>query len=247
MPQNPIRFPVPNVNEINHNRLGGPPLQAHGNLTYIEFITVVKSLWENAYPMIKIKPSQSGDYAEYPVIIYGLELKRAHSVEPKPKTRISPQEGIAIYGQRFQNIISFSIITKAESAKEKGAIARYSGAEAADKIMETFEDFMLEHTPVFKRLGASEFIYARRLSDTEENRETTDTCKRTVTYMLTTEKLLGMEVERIEKIAVDVRRYMAYEKEIWDSFYDFNHSSTPSYEGTEVNIIDLYQTATPNT
>lgn len=246
MPQNSIRFPVPNVNEINFNRLGGAPLQANGNLTYIEFVSVVRGLWEGSYPAIKIKPTQSGDYAEYPVIVYGLELKRAHSVEPKPRTRISPSDDVMIYGQRFQNIVSFSVITKSESGKLKGSSSKYAGAEAADAIMETFEDFMLEHTPVFKRLGASEFIYARRLSDSEENRNSTDVCKRTVTYMLTTEKLIGMEVEKIEKIVVDVRRYMAYEKEIWDNFYDFSNSATPNHEGTELNIVDMHQTATPN-
>jgi hypothetical protein len=39
---------------------------------------------------------------------------------------------------------------------------------------------------------------------------------------------------------------MAYEKELWDDFYDFDNSATPTYEGTELNIIDLQQTATPD-
>jgi hypothetical protein len=36
---------------------------------------------------------------------------------------------------------------------------------------------------------------------------------------------------------------MAMEKEIWDQFYE---GSTPTYEGTELNIIDLNQSATPD-
>ena len=245
MPQNYPIFPTPGINEANFDRTSGnlPPLQAQGNLTYIEFIAAVKALWENAYPNIKIKPVQSGDYAEYPVIAYGLELRRAHSVEPKPRSRISPAKDVVIFGQRFQNIVSFTVITKATSGELKGSSDRYSGPEVAEKIIETFEDFMLEYTPVFKRLGASELVYARRLSDSEENRDAADVNKRTVTYMLTTEKLIGMEVQTIEKIAIDVRRYMAIEKEIWDDFY---LGSTPSYENTELNIIDLDQTATPN-
>jgi len=135
------------------------------------------------------------------------------------------------------------VITKADSAELKGSSSRYSGPEVAEKIIETFEDFMLEYTPVFKRLGASELVYARRLSDSEENRDATDVNKRTVTYMLTTEKLIGMEVGTIEKIVIDVRRYMAVEKEIWDDFY---LGSTPTYDGTELNIIDLNQSATPD-
>jgi uncharacterized membrane protein len=245
MPQNYPIFPTPGINEASFDRLSGnlPPLQAQGNLTYIEFISAVKALWENAYPNIKIKPVQNGDYAEYPVIAYGLELRRAHSVEPKPRSRVSPAKDIVIFGQRFQNIVSFTVITKADSAELKGSSSRYSGPEVAEKIIETFEDFMLEYTPVFKRLGASELVYARRLSDSEENRDATDVNKRTVTYMLTTEKLIGMEVGTIEKIVIDVRRYMAVEKEIWDDFY---LGSTPTYDGTELNIIDLNQSATPD-
>jgi len=245
MPQNYPMFPTANINEFTFDRLSGslPPLQAQGNLTYIEFIAAVKALWENAYPNIKIKPIQNGDYAEYPVIAYGLELRRAHSTEPKPRSRVSPSKDIAIFGQRFQNIISFTIITKSTSGELKGSSDRYSGPEVAEKLIEIFEDFMLEYTPVFKRLGASELVYARRLSDSEENRDATDVNKRTVTYMLTTEKLIGMEVGRIEQIALDVRRYMAMEQELWDQFYD---GSTPSYEGTELNIIDLNQSATPD-
>ena len=245
MPQNYPIFPTPGINEASFDRLSGnlPPLQAQGNLTYIEFISAVKALWENAYPNIKIKPVQNGDYAEYPVIAYGLELRRAHSVEPKPRSRVSPAKDIVIFGQRFQNIVSFTVITKADSAELKGSSSRYSGPEVAEKIIETFEDFMLEYTPVFKRLGASELVYARRLSDLEEIRDATDVNKRTVTYMLTTEKLIGMEVGTIEKIVIDVRRYMAVEKEIWDDFY---LGSTPTYDGTELNIIDLNQSATPD-
>jgi hypothetical protein len=244
MAQNQIRFPSSNINEIDYNRMFGAPLQAQGNLTYLEFITAVKALWENAYPSIKIKPTQSGDYAEYPVIVYGLELRRTHSSEPKPRTRISPNNDVAVFGQRFQNIVTFTVITETtEGAQLKGTVGRSSGPEVADQIIEAFEDFMLEYTPVFKRLGASELVYARRMSDSEENRGSSDTNRRTVSYMLTTEKMFAMEVQKIEEICVDVRRYMAYEKELWDEYY---YGSTPSFEGTTLNIIDLNQGATPN-
>ena len=244
MPQNQIRFPSSNINEIDYNRMFGAPLQAQGNLTYLEFITAVKALWENAYPSIKIKSTQSGDYAEYPVIVYGLELRRTHSSEPKPRTRISPSSDVAVFGQRFQNVVSFTVITETtEGSQLKGAVGRSSGPEVADQIIEAFEDFMLEYTPVFKRLGASEFVYARRLADSEENKENTDIVKRTITYMLTTEKLLVTSVAQIEKIAIDIRTYMAYEKEL---VIENTEKSTPDFSDVEVNVIDLYQTATPN-
>lgn len=243
MSQNVIGFPVGTRNDVNYDRIFGEPLQASGNLTYLEFIAVVKALWENAYPDIKVKPTQSATYAEYPVIVYSLELRKAHSVEPKPRARTTQtNKNIVVFGQRFQNIISFTVITQANAGAEKGAAARYSGPEVADNIIEIFEDFMLEHTPVFKRLGASEFVYSRRLSDSEENKENTDLCKRTVTYMLTTEKLFAQSVDKIEEIVIDVRRYMEYEKSLWDEY----QSATPDWTGTEVNLIDLYQSATPD-
>lgn len=245
MPQNAFRFPVPSVNEINNDRMFGAPLQASGNLTYLEFIAVVKALWENAYPDIKIQPTASGSYAEYPVIVYGLEIRKTHSSEPKPRTRNSQgSPNVMVFGQRFQNVVSFTLITKADQATSKSDLEkRYSGAQVADTLIEIFEDFMLEHTPVFKRLGAAELVYSRRLSDSDINRDNTDIVKRTVTYMLTTEKLIATSVDVIEKIAIDVRRYMAYEQSILDHKSDF---ATPNYDNTEINIIDLYQTSTPN-
>lgn len=245
MTQNIIGFPVGNRNDVSFNRVFGEPLQASGNLTYLEFVTVVKALWENAYPDIKIKPIQSGTYADYPVIVYGLELRKAHTSEPKPRTRTTQtNKCVVVFGQRFQNIVSFTVITEANSGAKQGSAARYSGPEVADNIIEIFEDFMLEHTPVFKRLGASEFVYSRRLSDSEENRDSTDICKRTVTYMLTTEKLFVQDVDMIESIVVDVRRYMSYERSIWDEAYS---NATPNFSGTELNIVDLHQSSTPNT
>lgn len=58
MTQNVIGFPSGNKNDVSIDRIFGDPLQASGNLTYLEFITVVKALWENAYPDIKVVPSQ---------------------------------------------------------------------------------------------------------------------------------------------------------------------------------------------
>jgi hypothetical protein len=246
MSQNAFRFPVTGINEINNDRRFGAPLQASGNLSYLEFIAVVKALWENAYPDIKLQPTSGGQYSEYPTIVYGLEIRKTHSNEPKPRTRNTQNiKDVMVFGQRFQNVVSFTIITKADGAIAENELEkRYSGAIVADNLAEIFEDFMLEHTPVFKRLGAAELVYSRRLSDSDINRESTDVVKRTITYMLTTEKLIATTVDTIEKIAIDVRRYMAYEQSILDQRFSM---ATPDFTNSELNIIDLHQTATPNT
>jgi len=237
-------FGIPGINENNvltGRTYSGDPLQAAGNLTYIEFMATVKALWENAYPNIYFGPESSGEASKFPLITYNLELKRAHTSEPKPRTRFIPKDiDEIIYGQRFQNIVSFNVLTRAMTADvQDDENPGYCGAEAADRIIEVFEDFMLEHTPVFKRLGASEFVYSRRMSDSKVSRNGIDVCKRTVTYMLTTEKLISTTISRIEDILIDLRTYMATEPANIVQ-------ATPNYANTTINITDLYQTASPS-
>ncbi len=243
----------------------GEPLQAEGNLSYLEFIAAVKALWEESYPMYPIKPTATSDNAftwynkdaadpitgevvgawenTDAIITYGLELRKSHTVEPKPRMRYSyPKDKIMIYGQRFQNVVSFSAISpigKRFDGDSANINNDHDNAYVVESLIESFEDFMLEYTPIFKRIGAAELVYARRLSDSEVGRQASDVHKRTVTYMLTTEKLYGADIDTIERIAVDVRTYMAVEESLLQQ-------STPNYENVELNIIDLDQSATPN-
>jgi hypothetical protein len=222
-------------------------LKAEGNLSFLSFIEIVKMLWENSYPDIPIVATFGGKFAKYPCIAYGTELKRAHSQEPKTRYRERVLGDDNVYyiveGQRFQNIISFAVMVEANAGQLDGDIQRYEGAEVADRIIEIFEDFMMEYTPVFKRLGASEFVYARRMSDTEINMDQTDIIKRMVTYMLTTEKIVVSAVGRIEQIVADIRQWVAYEKTLIDE------AATPNsqyVEGMDIQLVDLFQGATPN-
>jgi hypothetical protein len=248
MAQNAFGFPEPRINDVSINRAFGAPLQAAGNLSYLDFIAVVKLLWENIHPDIPVKPNHGGSYASFPAIIYGLEIRKPHTVEPKPRSRQVVENDHMIFGQRFQNVVSFTIITKADRASSESNLGegRYVGAEVADALAEVFEDFMLEYTPVFKRLGASELVYARRLADSEETRSNIDIIKRTVTYLLTTEKLIQTSVSVIEKVALDVRTAMSYEANLIISRQEelFN-KSTPDYNNTPILIVDL-NSATPS-
>lgn len=222
-------------------------LKSEGNLSYLGFIEMVKMLWENSYPDIPIVATFGGKFASYPCIAYGTELKRAHNQEPKSRyrERVLGDDNIyyIIEGQRFQNIISFTVMVEANAGKLEGDAHRYEGAEVADRVIELFEDFMQEYTPVFKRLGASEFVYARRLSDTEINMDQTDVIKRMVTYMLTTEKIMVSAVGRIETIVADIRQWVSHEKTLIDQ------AATPQsryFDEMDVQMIDLFQGATPN-
>jgi hypothetical protein len=127
-----------------------PPLQADDILSYLEFIAAVKKLWEDSHPGIPVVPIQGPQFANYPVITYSLDIRRPHSDEPKRKMReqYTPTGGTdirTIYGQRFLSIVRFTVIDPLP--------------KKADAIIEAFEDFMVEYTPILKRLGASELTY----------------------------------------------------------------------------------------
>lgn len=243
-----------------------------GSLSYLEFIALVKKLWEESFPTVPVLPfgvnreayinysdsdtsnnkidqissaSSISSLDEFPAIIgYSLELRKAHTVEPKPRIRQNVLgNSVTIHGQKFQNIISFTVMAKSGTLQGPDSTSTRDDVDTAvlcDQIVEAFEDFMLEYTPIFKAAGASELVYSRRLSDSDINRETRNLHKRTVTYMLTTEKTFAIKNERINKIAVDARTWMAYEKELYES-------ATPNYENVSVSVIDLFQTSTPNT
>lgn len=243
-----------------------------GSLSYLEFIALVKKIWEESHPTIPIFPlgankeviytysdtnttsnkldqlTQSprvNSLDEYPAVIgYSLELRKTHTVEPKPRMRQNVlSNSVTIYGQKFQNIISFSVMSRVGSFQGPDSTSTRDDLDASvlcDQIIEAFEDFMLEYTPIFKAAGASELVYSRRLSDSEVNREAKDIHKRVVTYMLTTEKTFAIRNERINSIAIDVRTWMAYEKDLLSTL------ATPNYENIEINIVDLHHSATPN-
>lgn len=259
----------PGYRRLDHN---GVEEIYSGSLNYLEFIALVKKLWEESFPAIPIFPlganketiytypdtntsnlgldqiTQSPRFSgldEFPAIIgYSLELRKAHTIEPKPRMRQNIlSNSVTIYGQKFQNIVSFSIMSKVGVFQDSDTTTTRDDLDAAvlcDQIAEAFEDFMIEYTPIFKAAGASELVYSRRLSDSEVSRENKDVHKRVITYMLTTEKTFAIRNERINQIAVDARTWMAYEKELLNSL------ATPNYEDITINIVDLNQTATPN-
>jgi len=273
-----LRYAYPQLQAPGYRRLDQDGVEEvySGNLSYLEFIGLVKKMWEDSYPAIPILPLSinretsvtykdnggtdviSGDLSsapsstyvgldEFPAIIgYHLELRKAHTTEPKPRMRQNVLSNtVTIYGQRFQNIVGFTIMSKVGTFQGANGSTTRDDLDAAvlcDQVVEAFEDFMLEYTSIFKAAGASELVYSRRLSDSEINRDGKDVHKRTVTYMLTTEKTFAMSNRRIEKIVVDARTWMAYEKQLLR-----DQLATPNYEGTTGNIIDLFQTATPNT
>jgi len=199
------------------------PLRAENNLSYLQFIALLKKFWEDANPLIPLKPVQSQTYSftvDNPnynadleesednlkhigtdcMMVYSLELRKPNSNEPKMRLReqiISDGDvNYIVQGQRFENLIIFSAISQ-------------GGPELAESVIESFEDFILEYTAVFKRLGISELLYSRRTPDDEKTRFSEDLDKRSVAYLVVTEKLRTTEIAKIEEIVLNVRQFLA--------------------------------------
>jgi len=207
-----------------------PPLRAKGNLSYLQFIELVKKIWSEAHPKIPLVTSGADDPAQYPCIIYSLQLRKTHPNEPKMRYREeknNQEDVFVVGGQRFQNIIYFQAIGEAQNV------------DTVEHLIEIFEDFMIEFTPVFKELGVSELVYARRLSDTEQQRPGANTVARTVSYMVTTEKVVSTRYDRLKEIVITARTWLEDLRDYYEpgTIYD----NSPRYHLTGPNAVLSYK------
>lgn len=175
-------------------------LRASGNLSYLEFIALVTELWERRTPDVPIFPTQGKQFARYPCIVYGTQVKTAMQSEPKKRhrefiTNPNTNQVYRITGQRFKLVVSFSVTTENEP-------------KLAEEILEAFEDFMDEITPVLKKSGLSEIVYGRQLPDAMENRDAEDICKRSVAYEVTIERVRQIPVDQLNEIVVQARTFV---------------------------------------
>lgn len=188
---------TPPKNEIAAPLRDWDRLKASGNLTYREFISLVTELWHERVPDVPLFPIQGKRFAQYPCIVYGIEVKTTMKDEVKKRHReyvTNPHTGqlYKITGQRFKLLVSFAVITENEP-------------ELAEEIMEAFEDFMDETTAVYKKLGLSEIRYGRRLPDSTENRESEDITRRSVVFEVYIERVRQVPVDQLNEILVTAR------------------------------------------
>lgn len=169
-------------------------LRARDSMSYLQFVRLVTNLWGQAHPDVPIIPTGGSQDADYPCILYGLELRQTHRSDPKMRLReVINDEGEAyvVSGQRFQNVVSFTAVTESDPV-------------LCEEIIETFEDFMLEMTPVLKEAGASELVYSRRYADDEDSRAGQGVVKRKVAYLLTTERVASEKTSKLEAIIANI-------------------------------------------
>jgi hypothetical protein len=186
-------------------------LRANGNLSYLDFIRVIRQLWAEGHPTIPILMAGVPVMAQYPCIIVSLNMRKAHQADPKPRQREvintgkmlakedgtieASQKAVIIMGQKFVNEVKFTAVDKVSS----------DGAQVADELIEVFEDFILQYTPLLKYLGAADLFYNRRFPDDEEHRMGDDVVKRSVSYLVTIEKIMQTEVDKLERILSTIR------------------------------------------
>ena len=184
-------------------------MKADYNISYPEFVQLVENLWENTAPDIPLFPRQGQQYRQLPCVCYHMETKVPVPYDPKEKfrERITDENGKVynIVGQKFDSIIVFSVMS--ESPKR------------AEQILEAFEDFMLEFTPVFKALGVSDIFYSRRVSDTEGSRRGADINERAASWRVTFEKIKVVEQSLFERIEAEIRLKRL------QSYYEFEVTS----------------------
>lgn len=171
-------------------------MRARGSMTYMQFIRLVQNLWAEGHPDIPIFPTAGDQPAKYPCIVYGLELRQTHSNEPKMRLRElvfdEDDKAYKISAQRFNNVVSFTVITETDPV-------------LAEEIVEAFEVFMGEMTPVFKELGVSEFAYSRRYADSEQSRPGEGVVRRKVAYLVVLERVTALKKDTLEEIIVRAR------------------------------------------
>lgn len=184
---------APKVHESDH-------LRSQGNLTYLDFIRLLSALWGQAHPEIPLYATGPIVFPTYPCIVYSLEIRRPFENEPKFKERetirtAADEDDVRIYGQRFNNIVAFQAITREDP-------------QVVEELIETFEDFMIEYTSIFKQLGLSEIVYAQRMPDGMDHREGRSVIHRTVTYKIVTEKLIQSSAWKMKHILIEAQKFI---------------------------------------
>lgn len=214
---------IPKVHESDH-------LRAKGNLSYLDFLRLLEALWKEAHPDIPLYATGTDDFPTYPCVVYSLEMRRPFQTEPKARTReeirTNPDEDqIIIYAQRFDNIVAFKAYSR-------------DNPQEVEEIIESFEDFMVEYTPVFKQLGLSDISYAQRLPDGGEPRAGRHVIHRTVAYKVVTEKITQSSSWKLRKIVIDAQKYLDPRPIIDPDDPDLN-KATPDIVITDLNTTAL--------
>lgn len=176
-----------------------PRLKAPNNMTYLQFVDMVQYLWSRAHPEIEFRPFADNHNfnPEKGYLIYGLVNREPQSNNAKPRQQEVvdhpdyPDKRLIIFSWSFINTIKFT--------------ALHQNPRTAEEIIEAFEDFIIEATPIFIELGVQSMLYGRRAADEHKTRYGEDLAARSIIYSVVTQKIIMSEVDKLEEILIEAQ------------------------------------------
>ncbi len=163
-----------------------PPLTAFGNLQYIEFMRMLETMWEAGHPEIPFRPYKDGEEydPEQGYIIWSgvRKLPKDNNNKPRFHHRHKDEETGRVFTvskQSFIHEVKFSAV--------------HGDPWIAEELAEAWEDFMLEATPIVKRVGLEDIFYLGRNQDDIESRVGKDRAVRAIIYRIFTQKIFAVE------------------------------------------------------
>ena len=171
-----------------------PPITAFGNIQYLDFIDMVKLLWEDGHPGIYLVASgnTATSHAENGYITYSKIRRVPKDNNTKPRSVYEgPDElgnDIAVLSQSFINDIKFTAI--------------HREPRVAEEMLEEFEIFMMEITPLLKMKGIEELLYGQGLADEDNERAGLDLSGRSVLYRVITQMVFVIRPTILERYSI---------------------------------------------
>lgn len=202
-----------------------PPVQAQGSVSYQKFINIVNYLWTLGHPEICFIPFADNNIydPEKGYIIYSLVRAKPAENFIKPRFHRAvdhPQDAtkkIAVFIQSFTNVVKFTAVHK--------------NPKMAEEMIENFQLFMLESTPIFIGAGVEDFAYGERPADEHKTRYGEDIAARSVMYIVRTQLVLTTDMSKLEAIIARV-----------SVMFDQGYEDATPYDGIEVDLFDNYST-----
>jgi len=187
--------------------------QAEGALEYEQFCKLVSMAWNKGHPDIPLMAAGSKNFDnERTIITYHLQQREAEDHTKKPRVteafntervtvnlqglEVVEEANIITFRQDFTNVVVFTVHVPIE----KG------GGEIADLVCAEFERFMIEHTPLFMRLGAKNLAYYRRFYDDNLLKElSSNSARRFIAYTLYTQIVTQSTSPILQQMEAELR------------------------------------------
>lgn len=174
------------------------PLQAKGNMSYLQFIDRMADYIANAHPEWQFTPFADNNIynPEMGYIIYSLVDRVTKENHTKPRIHyidnhpLYPDKNLAVFIQSFINTVKFTAV--------------HPNPRIAEAMIEEFQNFMYGVTYMLKEDGLDECIFGRRAADEHKTRYGEDLPARSVIYIVTEQKILPVDIDKLNQVYIEV-------------------------------------------